>query len=452
MKLTILGGGGFRTPLVYGELLRDRAQPRVDQVALYDPDGDRLAVVGALLAQMASGDPDAPSVTTSSDLGAALDGADFVFAAIRVGGLAGRVADERVALDRGLLGQETTGAGGLSYGLRTVPVMDAIARRIREVAPSAFVLNFTNPAGIVTEAMQAELGDRVVGICDTPSGLGRRVAALSGVDPDEVFCDYVGLNHLGWLRRVLHHGVDVLPELIADPRRLRQLEEGVVFGPDWIQALGSIPNEYLYYYYCNRDAIASIAAASSTRGESLLSSQTAFYAGLRADPTHGYERWQQAVDARSAAYMAEAKAGKPGSSTLTPPDRAEQLGYAGVALNVMAAIGRGERTQMILNVRNGSAVPGLPADAVVEVPAVVDGNGVRPLATAPPDLHQLGLMQQLKHVERLVIRAARTGSVTDAVRAFALHPLVDSISVARELLAAYRQAIPELDVVFSRDR
>lgn len=183
MKLAVLGGGGFRTPTVYQALTgTGPGIPRVTEVALHDTDPQRLQVVAAILRQLAARSPDtAPAVTVTDDLDAALTGAGAVFIAIRVGGVTGRVHDERVALDLGLLGQETTGPGGIAFGLRTVPVVRAIARRITALAPDAFVIDFTNPAGMVTEALQAVLGDRVVGICDTPSELAARVARAAGV-------------------------------------------------------------------------------------------------------------------------------------------------------------------------------------------------------------------------------------------------------------------------------
>ena len=220
MRLAILGGGGFRVPLVYGALLRDTSDRRVDEVVLHDVDEGRLAAVGHVLQQMAAGREQAPRVATTTDLDTAVTGADFIFSAIRVGGLAGRTADERVALDLGLLGQETTGPGGLAYGLRTVPVAVHVAERVAALAPSAWVINFTNPAGMITEAMQQVLGTRVVGICDSPIGLGRRAARALGLDPDRTSAGYAGLNHLGWLRSLSAGGVDVLPELLADRHKL----------------------------------------------------------------------------------------------------------------------------------------------------------------------------------------------------------------------------------------
>ncbi|HVX47195.1 MAG TPA: 6-phospho-beta-glucosidase [Mycobacteriales bacterium] len=441
MKLAIIGGGGFRVPLVYRALLDREEERRIEQVALYDTDPARLAVMESILAAQADRARSAPAVTTSTELDQALSGSDFVFSAIRVGGLAGRTQDERVALKLGVLGQETTGPGGIAYGMRTVPVAMQLAERIAAVAPNAFVINFTNPAGMVTEAMQRILGPRVVGICDTPSGLGRRIAVALGLDPARVQLDYIGLNHLGWMRGVIEGGRDHLPDLLADDERLEALEESALFGPSWLRTLGVVPNEYLYYYYCNREAVQKIAGRSETRGEFLLHQQADFYARAGADPQAALDIWQRTVSERHALYMADAKGGREQTD--------EPGGYEDVALAVMGAITRNERSTMILNVRNGTAVPGLDPDAVVEIPALVDAQGAHPLATSAPDLHQLGLMASIKAVERHAITAATTGSAESAVRAFATHPLVDSVSVGHALLRGYRAAIPDLDRIFT---
>ncbi|GAA3510064.1 6-phospho-beta-glucosidase [Streptosporangium album] len=445
MKLAVLGGGGFRVPLVYGALLRDTAKPRVEEVVLYDVSAERLAAIRHVLDQLAADYDLPPRVRTTTDLDTALRDADFVFSAIRVGGLAGRTADERVALELGLLGQETTGPGGIAFGLRTVPVAVRVAERVAALAPRAWVINFTNPAGMITEAMQSVLGDRVVGICDSPIGLIRRAAAALGLDPARVSPDYVGLNHLGWLRGLTHQGRDVLPDLLADDAALRQIEEARIFGGDWVRTLGALPNEYLYYYYFTRESVAAISGAEHTRGESLLGQQDRFYASVRERPEHALAEWGRARKERDATYMAEtrdiADAGERDAADM------EAGGYEGIALALMAAIARGESTTMILNVRNGTAVPGLPAEAVVEIPCVVNGSGIRPLATRPLPGRFLGLVEQVKAVEQTTIAAALSGSSRLAIEAFALHPLVDSVSTARKLLDGYRARIPELATV-----
>jgi len=445
MKLCILGGGGFRTPFVYQALLRDHEPGRVDKVALYDIDGDRLRVMTAVLTELAQPFSDAPELYPTTNLATAIQGSDFVFAAVREAGLRGRQSDEHVALDLGVLGQETTGPGGLSFAMRTIPVMVDFARQVRALAPQAYFLNFTNPAGIITEALQQVLGDKAIGICDTPSGLGRRIAGILGLDAARVQMDYVGLNHLGWMRRVLYKGEDVLPNLLADDRLLGQLEEAQVFGPDWLRVMGAIPNEYLFYYYSNRDAVRTIIDSGETRAAVLARTQGQFYHDALTSSSPA-KLWEAAVYRRRQSYMAEAK----GGTKTDPPagevemDQPGQQGYAGVALGVMSAIARGEQRTMILNVRNATTIPCLPPDAVVEVPTMVDANGVHPLETPAPSLDQAGLMCLVRAAERHALRAAMTGSRTEALKAFALHPLVGSLSVARQLLDGYLAAIPEL--------
>lgn len=440
MRLTILGGGGFRVPLVYGALLGDHAEGRVSHVTLYDEDSGRLGAMARVLADQAaaSGAVDAPAVTATTDLDEALRGAGFVFSAIRVGGLEGRAADERIALAEGVLGQETVGAGGIAYGLRTVPVAREIARRVARIAPDAWVINFTNPAGVVTEAMAEELGDRVIGICDSPVGLGRRIARLLGARPEEAWIDYVGLNHLGWVRGLRIGGRDELPRLLADTRALESFEEGRLFGAEWLRSLGAIPNEYLHYYYFNRDTVRAYQEVKQTRGAFLRDQQRGFYAEAgRPDLAAGaaLSAWDRTRAEREATYMAEnrevAGVGERDESDL------ESGGYEKVALALMRAVARDERATLILNVRNRGTLAALDAEAVIEVPCLVDANGAHPVAVDPLPLHAVGLVTSVKAVEREVLEAAASGSRASAVKAFALHPLVDSVGVARRLMDGY---------------
>ncbi|MFD7135536.1 6-phospho-beta-glucosidase [Streptomyces sp. NPDC059894] len=441
MKLTILGGGGFRVPLVYGALLTDRAEGRVTEVVLHDLDAGRLHAVARVLAEQAAGVPDAPDVTTTTDLDEALRGAAFVFSAIRVGGLQGRADDERVALAEGVLGQETVGAGGIAYGLRTVPVAVGIARRVARLAPDAWVINFTNPAGLVTEAMSRHLGDRVIGICDSPVGLGRRLARVLGANPREAFVDYVGLNHLGWVRGLRVAGRDELPRLLADPGLLGSFEEGRLFGADWLRSLGAIPNEYLHYYYFNRETVRSYREAGQTRGAFLRDQQARFYEEMCDPDAAALSAWDRTRAEREATYMAEnretAGAGEREADDLSG-------GYEKVALALMRAIARDERTTLILNVRNRGTLAVLDPEAVIEVPCLVDANGAHPVATAPLPGHATGLVCSVKAVEREVLAAAESGSRATAVKAFALHPLVDSVGVARRLVEEYTAVHPGL--------
>ena len=258
MRLTILGGGGFRVPLVHRALLTDEGPGRVTDLVLHDLDPARLRTIGRVLddATRAHGGA-GPRVHLETDLETALSGADFVFSAIRVGGLAGRVCDERSALDLGVLGQETTGAGGVTYGLRTVPVAMHIAETVRRVAPEAQVINFTNPAGMVTEAMSRCSATGSSGSATPRWGCSSGSRALSAHGPRRRCSTTPGSTTWAGCGACSSTARDLLPGLVADPAALLTTEEGRLFGPEWLATIGAVPNEYLWYYYYRTDAVAA---------------------------------------------------------------------------------------------------------------------------------------------------------------------------------------------------
>lgn len=439
MKLTVLGGGGFRVPLVYRALLGDDSA--VTDLVLYDVDRARLEAIAAVLEQVRVDDGrPGPRISLSTDLAEAVGGADFVFSAIRVGGLVGRVCDERISLANGVLGQETTGAGGVCYGLRTVPVALEIAHTVAKHAPGAYVINFTNPAGMVTEAMSRVLGDRVIGICDSPVGLFKRVARALDIGYADATFEYAGLNHLGWLRRVIVDGEDRLPALLADRDRLLGIEEGRLFGPEWLETLGAVPNEYLWYWYYNADAIAAIEAAGQTRGEYLVAQQAGFY--TETAEGNPYDAWDRTRRAREESYMADSRDSSGAGER--DEDDLDGGGYDKVALDLMHAIARNQPARLVLNVANSGTLAGLDSEAVVEVPCIVDSSGPRPLPAEPLAAYQQGTVTSVKDVERTTIEAAASGSMRLAVRALALHPLVDSVTRARSILEAQVEQVPAL--------
>ncbi|SFC00955.1 6-phospho-beta-glucosidase [Streptomyces aidingensis] len=452
MRLSIIGGGGFRVPLVYRALLTDGGAEGggppfsrlFSDIVLYDADPARAEVIAAVLRGLRDtggpggpgGPGEGPAVRVAADQDEALRDADFVFCAIRVGGTRARARDERLAVAEGVLGQETAGAGGVLYGLRTVPVAVRLARRVRELAPRAWVINATNPAGMVTEAMATVLGHRVIGICDSPVGLVRRAARAAGLDPaaPALGYDYLGLNHLGWLRTLVHDGRDVLPDLLADSDALGSFEEGRLFGAEWLRALGAIPNEYLYYYYFRRESLEKEWEATETRGEFLDRQQSQFFARAAAEPpARAYELWQAARRERDETYLAEAREATGGWQR--DAEDLDEGGYEGVALATMRAIHNDHRVRMILNVRNAGTVTALPDGAIIETVCEVGAQGAHPVACLEPGPAELGLMLLVKAAERATIEAALTGSEDAAWRALALHPLIDSPAVAARLLA-----------------
>jgi 6-phospho-beta-glucosidase len=445
MKLCIVGGGGFRVPLVYGALLEKAERLRLEEVVLHDIDPDRLARIGAVLEGLAEERGARLPFRTTTDLDDAVEGAEFVFCAIRAGQLEGRVVDESVPLGIGVLGQETTGPGGICFALRTIPPMLALAETMAARAPEAWMINFTNPAGMVTEAVQQVLGERAVGVCDSPSGLCRRVARALDREPGELAFDYFGLNHLGWLKGVRDRGGELLPQLLADDARLAGFEEGRLFGGEWLRSLAMIPNEYLYFFYYSSDTVEAIRERPASRGAFLLEQQRAFYAQDGQGPRDALAAWRATRHDRERTYMAEARsaAGDAGEHEIEA-----SAGYEAEALAVLEAMVLDARAVLILNTANRSAVPGLDDRAVVEVPCVVGRAGPRPLAVGPVPAHAGALVAQMKDVERTTIEAALTGSRELAIRALALHPLVPSVSTARAIFEGYRERLPALQQAF----
>ena len=455
-------------PLIYRALVSGRFAGMVTELVLYDVDPARLAAITAVLHSMpggGSGPATQLPVRTTTRLAEALAGSDVVFAAIRPGGTAGRVADEKVAQGLGLLGQETTGAGGISYALRTIPQMLGLARQMEEHCPGARLINFTNPAGMVTEALVPVLGPRVVGICDSAGALAQRAARAAGAALPEGRLDgvgYYGLNHLGWLYRLERGGRDVLPDLLADPAALQSFEEGRLFPQPFLESLGMLPNEYLYYYYRRDAARQAMAVMAQTRGEVIHGQQQELYPRLASAGDDAFRLWDEARRSREEGYLAEAR---PDGGQRDEEDLAGG-GYERVALAAMQALSGGGETQLILNTRNslpprsrqdgGSgpaaadpagpqpAIPGLPADAVVELPCTVTADGALPLPQQQPPEPQLGLLRRVKEVERLTVTAAATGDRDAALEAFARHPLVDSEDLAARLLTGYEEAFPVL--------
>lgn len=441
MKLVVIGGGGFRVPLIVDAVQRAAQSGRVpiDHITLFDRDERRLLVMAGVLGAMEG--PVSWEVTT--DMAAALAGAHVVFTAVRIGGTAGRAADELNASAVGLLGQETIGVGGLTYGIRSAQPMRALAEQIDALAPGAWTINFTNPAGMITQVMREVLGDRVIGICDTPISLVRQAAeaAQRVVDvppPARITGDYLGINHLGWLRGLHFDGTDVLPQLLANPEGLARLEESAIFGADWISSSRSIPSEYLHYYDIG---IARPHAASGEdgRGVFLHRQQGEFYDGPVSDAAR---RWQQTLAQREATYMQDARTDSSGQV------EHQSGGYHEVAVDLMAALLEGRSAWMILNVRNGLNGPsgpllieGLAADDVVEAGVWVDSDGVRtsdpqgqPPARVELTSSQRGVIMQVRASERLAICAARQGSRELAWHALASHPLVNSPQLAQRYL------------------
>jgi 6-phospho-beta-glucosidase len=475
MKVALIGGGGFRAPIVWASVAGLGAG-RVEELSLYDVDEVRLRRVADVIEGLRRERGDGPSVTTTTDLDAGLEGAQIVFCAIRVGGLAGRIVDETVPLKEGVLGQETVGPGGISFALRTVPVMLDIAAKVSRRAPGSWFLNFTNPAGLVTEAVQSVLGDRAIGICDSPTALCARVAAALGRSPEELIFDYAGLNHLGWLLAVEQDGHNLLPDLLADDMRLFRVEEAHLFGPQRLRTIRAIPNEYLSYYDSPAEIVMAMRKAGSTRAQALKVEEDRFYEGTGSGPEQSLAEWRRVRDLRFGTYMAEVhavadiKIGTVDRAAVAPgedgllterdsmveangadggPERVEvqgpgEAGYAAIAAAFLEAVGEDRDADLILNVANQGRLPSLDDNAVVEVSCRVSSDGPHLLAGLALPSELADLVARVKEVERTTIRAAVTGSRTLALEALAAHPVMPSRPTAERILDRYLAKLPAL--------
>jgi 6-phospho-beta-glucosidase len=442
MKVTVLGGGGFRTPTLHGCLTRAAERIGTEEIVLHDVDASRLDLILDVIEGMdreRGGSAIAVRATTSLD--DAVDGAGAVLAAIRVGGADARVIDEEVPLSLGVLGQETVGPAGIAFALRTIPVMRSIAAVVLARAADAWFVNFTNPAGIVTEAIRDVLGDRAIGICDSPAALCARVAA--GLDEEEasIDFDYAGLNHLGWLLAARVDGEDRLPELLGDEPRLSTIEEAGLFGVDRLRSVRAIPNEYLVYLERASEVTASFRRHGG-RGGIVAAQQRGFYERRPGDPSGALAAWRAARGARHGTYLAEARPSTdpPGGSAPTDGARGEE-GYAAVAIDFLAATAGADGRRLVLNTANRGRLRGISPEEVVEVTCVVSAQGARPVPGAPLPPDAANLVARIKEVERLTMLAGTTGSAADAVHAIAAHPVVPSRDVAERIWSGYEDRL-----------
>jgi 6-phospho-beta-glucosidase len=448
MKVTLIGGGGFRAPMLDRSLAWGADQIGIDEVVSYDTDETRLRSIAGVLRAMDDELGGGLPRRTTTDLDDALDGAGAVLTAIRVGGNAGRVVDETVPLALGVLGQETVGPGGIAFALRTLPVMRGLASAVAARAPDAWFINFTNPAGLVTEAMRDVLGDRAVGICDSPISLGRAVATALGRSTNALELDYAGLNHLGWLTAAREDGRDLLPELLAS-ERATDVEEVRLFGLERVRELGMIPNEYLAYYEQADAIVRTMRDRGATRGQQVAGQQTGFFAERYDVPADALAGWRRARDARHLTYMDEAGGDRETTDAGTSPDDAPpDEGYGAVAVSFLRAVVTDAAERLIVDTANMGRLPYLDDDAVVEAPTLVGRQGCSPVAAGALRPEQQALLIRVKEVERLTIRASSDRSAALAIEAIARHPVVDSRPLAERIFAGYVERQPGFAALF----
>ncbi len=455
MKLALIGGGGVRSPLFVASALRRAERVGLEELCLMDVDAEKLAIFGGLGREVARRAGSRVRITTTTNARAALEGAKHVVTTIRVGAEQGRVLDERIALRHGVLGQETTGAGGFAMALRSIPALLGYAELAEQVSPGAWIYSFTNPAGLVTQALRDAGFRRTIGICDGANVGHHAVAEWLKVDPRRLRAEVFGLNHLSWTRRVLLDGEDVLAPLLRDPAFLAGTMMKL-FDRPLVDRVGMWMNEYLFYFYYAERAVASISADEKTRGEEIVELNKQLLGRLRAigverDPAAALRAFYAYLNRRHATYMHYAQPDAPSmeqaDEVVDEAHTSDGEGYAGVALGIVEAMETGEPLYTALNVPNEVAIEGMRPGDVVEVSCVVDRDGVRPLPIgAIPEPQEL-LMRGVKLYERLTVEAIRTRSRTTAVAALMAHPLVLSYSRAKplvdEYLAAHREWVGE---------
>lgn len=447
IKIALIGGGGVRTPLlVHG--FAESGVP-VSELALYDVDANRASIIAGLSGPLAAG---AFTVKPYARLEDAVEGAACVLSSIRVGGIATRARDEHIAMEHGYAGQETTGPCGAAMALRTIPVVLEQARTVeRHAAPGAWYVSFTNPAGLISQAVAAHTGLRAIGICDTPSEVFHQIATALGAGIKDVHCEYGGLNHLGWVRRVLLRGEDVTARLLADDGLLRGLYPSHgLFDPRLIRALGLIPTEYLYFVYDQRRALRNQRQAGSTRGAEIERLNAGLFAALEAESSAQgkLEIYRQYLMRRNASYFKlEAESGSAfnADASAQPDPFAAATGYHRIAVEVLRGLFGGRPSNVVVNVPNRNhIITELAEDDVVEVECAISERGAEPLPYGSlPELVR-GLVLSVKAYERTLIRAATERSRTLAELALLEYPIVGQWEPACQVLSALIAADPSL--------
>jgi len=416
-KICIIGGGSTYTPEFVDGFIQRREQLDVGEIALHDISAERLELVGGLVKRMMAHAGLNTAITTYLDRPRAVEGADFIISQIRVGGVDARIRDEKIPLKYNVIGQETTGPGGFMKAMRTIPVTLDIARDVERYSPNAWYLNFTNPSGIITETLLKHTPLKVVGLCNNPINAIMAVAAFAGVPDEEVFLDWIGLNHLAWIRRVYVKGqmldVEDLVKLATD-------NPFFPFEPDLIRLLGMAPIPYLTYYYYHDQMVESEKKAGKTRGE-VVKEVEGDLLKMYADP----------------------------KLVVKPPELMKRGGayYSEMAVRLITSLLTDRRDVQIVITRNDGCILDLPEAVSVEVPCVVGRHGVSPLHIGHLPQVIRPLVQTVKAYEEYAVEAGVTGSRETALKALLTHPLVPSYTVAKalleELLEANKKHLPQ---------
>lgn len=453
MKLTLIGGAEIRAPLVIQSALKRAEKIHLEEICLMDTDADQLEIISKICQMIIKQAGSPVRLTHTTDPRIALEGSDYVITTIRVGKEKGRVLDERIALAHHILGQETTGPGGFAMAMRSIPAIRGYAELMDKICPKAWMFNFTNPAGLVTQALRDSGFERIVGICDGANGAQNSAARYLRVPADQIRCEVFGLNHLSWSRSIQVNKEEKLPALLADEAFILN-SDMKVFEPDLIREVGLWMNEYLFYYHYADRAVSSILAEERTRGEEvLLLNKTLMDMLTELDP----DRYPEEVvkvywrynERRSATYMNYAR---PDAPTIDEADHqsfagleddAASEGYAGVALGIVEAFESGDNVHIAVNVPNQGSIDCMRPTDVVEISCDVDRTGIHPIKIGKVAEPQELLMRNVKQYELLAAEAILTRSKRKAYLALMAHPLVLSYSLARTLVGEYLEAHKE---------
>ena len=447
MKLTVLGGGGVRSPFLAKYIASRSKELNIDNVIFMDNNSEKLKIYGGICKQTAKVVNSNLKFEITEDPVEALCDADYIITSLRVGEDQSRVYDERIPIKHGIIGQETTGPGGFAMALRSIKALKEYCALSKKYSkPEVLIFNFTNPSGLVTQALRNEGYNNVYGICDGPNGFLHELSNLLKIDIDDISVECFGLNHLSWFRSIKVKGVEKIDEIINTPELYTQTEMRL-FDPELVKSLGMIPNAYLYYFYHREKAFSNISHSNKTRGETIKEINKLMYNELcTLDPEKDFKKmleiYLKYYSMREKSYMTI----ESGSNTphIERPITWEDFfdihggeGYAGIALNYIGALNPGTKKEMILSVPNNGMIYGLEDDDVVEITCYVDKNGAQPINIGKVPDTEISLIKQVKLYERLTVQAITEKSVDKAISALMVHPLVCSYSIAKELVNEY---------------
>ncbi len=454
MKLALIGGGSVRTYYFVESLLKFCQRLQITELSIMDNDPVKLEIFGGFAVYLAKNSGEKLDVELTGDLKMAVKDADFVVTTVRAGQDAARCQDERIALNYGVIGQETTGAGGYSYATRSIPAMLEICKNIKEYAkPEAVTFNFTNPSGLVTQAMH-DAGYEVIGICDNATGIKMDLSNALKVGGGDLYVRVYGLNHLSWADRVEIGGVDILPKLLKRDSFVENFHQFAYFDRDLIRTLRKIPNGYLYYFYHREKALANILSSGATRGESIHAINQRMMAELTKMDVHTQPEemiavYKKYMQEREGSYMQmetgglshpeEIDVSSLGIAELAGAKESPEIyeGYAGVAFNYIESKILNKPIDLALCVPNRGAIDGLSEDDVVEVTCMVDKNGAHPVRIGAMPEDEYLLTKTIKRYEKMTAAAVRERSLELGTMALMQHPLVGSYSLAKALVKEY---------------